>query len=145
MKVFKHIKVGLVNEESNLPVTRVPIVVQQKQILLGTVRLRVRSLALFSGLRIWHCHELWCKLKMRLGFDVAVAEAGSCSSNLTPSLGTSISRRCGPKKTGKKKKKLPVTSFNNYHILFRMYLLFPPLDYFEGNSDFISFHLILLH
>ena len=34
-----------------------------------------------------------------------VAEAGSCSSDSTPSLGTSICLRCGPKKQKKKKKK----------------------------------------
>ena len=31
--------------------------VQWKQIQLGTMRLRVRCLALLSGLRIWHCCE----------------------------------------------------------------------------------------
>ena len=40
----------------------VPFVAQQKQIRLGTMRLRVQSLALFSSLRIWHCCELWCML-----------------------------------------------------------------------------------
>ena len=39
----------------------VPITAQQKQIRLGTVRLRVQSLASFRGLRIWHCCELWCR------------------------------------------------------------------------------------
>ena len=33
----------------------VPVVAQRKQIRLGTMKLRVRSLALLSGLRIWHC------------------------------------------------------------------------------------------
>ena len=37
----------------------VPIVAQWKQIRLGTVRLRVPSLASLSELRIQHCHELW--------------------------------------------------------------------------------------
>ena len=32
------------------------------QTLLVSMRLRVQSLALFSGLRIWHCRELWCRL-----------------------------------------------------------------------------------
>ena len=32
---------------------------QQERIRLGTMRLRVRSLASFSGLRIWCCCELW--------------------------------------------------------------------------------------
>ena len=36
----------------------VPIVVQWKQIRLVTMRFQVRCLALLSGLRIWHCHEL---------------------------------------------------------------------------------------
>ena len=27
------------------------------------MRLRVRSLALLSGSRIGHCHELWCRLQ----------------------------------------------------------------------------------
>ena len=44
-----------------------------KRIGLGTMRLRVRSLALLSGLRIRCCHKLWCRLQMRLGSGVAVA------------------------------------------------------------------------
>ena len=35
---------------------------------------------------------------------VAVAQGSSCSSDSTPSLGTSICCRCGPKKTKEKKK-----------------------------------------
>ena len=55
----------------------------------------------------WCCPELWCRLQVRLGSGVAVALvwAGGYSSNLTPSLGTSIWRGCGPKKTKKKKEK----------------------------------------
>ena len=36
---------------------------------------------------------------------MAVAQAGSCSSNSTPSLGTSICSRCGPKKQKQKQNK----------------------------------------
>ena len=36
---------------------------------------------------------------------MAVVQAGSCSFNLTPRLGTSICFRCGPSKKKKKKKK----------------------------------------
>ena len=56
-----------------------------------------------SGLRTWCCSELWSRLQTWLGScaAVAVAVAGSCSSNSTPSLGNSI---C-PKKTKKEKKK----------------------------------------
>ena len=39
-----------------------------------------------SGLRIRRCRELWCRLQMQLGSGVAVAVAGSYSSDLTPSL-----------------------------------------------------------
>ena len=35
--------------------------VQWKRIGVGTMRLQVRSLASLSGLRIWHCRELWCR------------------------------------------------------------------------------------
>ena len=78
----------------------VPIVVQWKQTQVVSMRMQVQSMALLIGLRIWHCHKLWCRLQMRLGscIAVAVAQASSCSSNSTPSLGTSICHRCAPKK-----------------------------------------------
>ena len=31
--------------------------------------------ALLGGLRIQHCHELWCRLQMRIGSHIAVAVA----------------------------------------------------------------------
>ena len=37
-------------------------------------------------------------MRLRSCVAVAVVQAGSCSSNLTPSLGTSICLMCGPKK-----------------------------------------------
>ena len=52
---------------------RVPIVVQWKQIQLGTTRLQVQSLDSLSGLRIWHCHDLWCRSQMQLGSHIAMA------------------------------------------------------------------------
>ena len=84
----------------------IPVLVQRKQIRLGTMRLRVQSLASLSELRIWHCCELWCRFQTWLGSLIAVAVAGSYSSNWTPSLGTSICHRCSPKKAKKKKKKI---------------------------------------
>ena len=36
---------------------------------------------LAQGLQIWHSRELWCRPQTWLGSDVAVAKAGSCSSN----------------------------------------------------------------
>ena len=75
-----------------------------ERIQLGTMALWVRSLALFSGLRIRRCCELWCRSKMRLGSGIAVAVASSRISDLTPSLGTSICHGCGPKKKKNKQK-----------------------------------------
>ena len=54
---------------------RVPIVAQRKWIRLGTMRLRVWSLASLSGLKIWHCHELWSRSQTWLRPSVAVALA----------------------------------------------------------------------
>ena len=55
--------------------------------------------ASLSGLRIWHCHELWCRSQTQLGSGVAVAvaEASGYSSDLIPSLGLSICLGCGSK------------------------------------------------
>ena len=52
----------------------------------------VPPLASLSGLRIQDCRELWCRLKTWLGSHVAVAavQVSICSSDSTPSLGTSI-------------------------------------------------------
>ena len=51
----------------------VPLVAQRKQTQLGSMRMRVRSLALLSGLRIHRCPELWCRSKTWLRSRVAVA------------------------------------------------------------------------
>ena len=84
-----------------------PIVAQQKRIRLGILRLWVQSLASLSGLCIWHCHELWSRSQMWLRSCVAVAveQAGSCSSDSTPSLGTSTYCGCGPRKQNKQTNK----------------------------------------
>ena len=39
----------------------IPVVEQWKRIQLGTMKLRVLSLASLSGLSIQHCCELWCR------------------------------------------------------------------------------------
>ena len=72
---------------------------------LESMRMQVPSLASISGLRIQHCRKLWCRSKMQLssGIAVAVGQASSYSSDLTPSLGTSIlCCRYSPKKKKKK-------------------------------------------
>ena len=47
--------------------------------------------------------------RLRSGIAVAVVEVGSCSSDLTSSLGTSICCRCGPKKRKRTKRKKKYT------------------------------------
>ena len=76
------------------------MVIQQKQIRPGSMRMQIPSLVSLSGLGIRHCQELWCGSPMRLGSCVtgAVVEASSCSSNVTPVLGTAMCCKCGPKK-----------------------------------------------
>ena len=60
-----------------------------------------------SGLGIWRCRELWCRLQMQLGSWDAEVSAGSYSSNSVRSLGTSICHGCSPTK----KKKIYLTEF----------------------------------
>ena len=80
--------------------------VQWRRIQIVSMRIRVQSLALgISGLGIWLCCELWCRSQMQLKscIAVAVALASTCSSDSTPSLGTSICHKCGLKKRKKKR------------------------------------------
>ena len=56
-----------------LPSSGVPVVAQQKQIQLGTMRLQVLSPASLNWLGTQCCCELWCRSQMRLGSRVAVA------------------------------------------------------------------------
>ena len=67
------------------------------------MRMRVQSPASLSGLRIQHFHELCYRSQTGLGSSVVVAmmQAGSCSSDLTPKLETSICHGCCPKKKNK--------------------------------------------
>ena len=51
----------------------VPLMVPQKRIQLGTMRLRVRSLASLSGLRIQCSCELWCRSQTPFRSGIAVA------------------------------------------------------------------------
>ena len=68
---------------------------------------------LTQWLRIPHCGELWCRLQMKLGscIALAVAQAGSYSSDLTPSLGTSTCCGFGPQNKKKKSQMLQTTFF----------------------------------
>ena len=80
---------------------------QQKRIWLGTMKLQVQSLASLSGLRIWHCHELWY-IGLRHGSDPALLWL-RCRSNSKALLSRSLHSfysRCmvgrGVRKTEKK-------------------------------------------
>ena len=75
---------------------------------LGTqlvfLRMQVRYLASFSGLRIWHCCKLWGR--SRCGLDPVLLwqwrRGVGYGSNSTPIPGTSICCRCNHKKKKKK-------------------------------------------
>ena len=51
----------------------IPVVVHRKQIRLESIRMRVQCVVSLSGSATWHCRELWCMSKTRLGSRVAVA------------------------------------------------------------------------
>ena len=95
----------------------VPIMARRKRIYLGSMRMQVQSLALFSRLRIWHCCELWCRSQMQLGSGMAVAVTGSCSCNSTTSLGVIMCSGCSPQKTKKEKLTLVVSGENHQWML----------------------------
>ena len=78
----------------------VPIVAQWWWTPLVSMRMQVLYLAPLSGLRIWHCSEFPHRSQTWLWFGIAgaVAQASSCSSNSTPSLGNSICYGCSHKK-----------------------------------------------
>ena len=53
--------------------TGVPIMAQWQWIWLASMRTQVPSRASLSGLRIWHCPELWHRLQLGLRSGIAVA------------------------------------------------------------------------
>ena len=99
--------------------------------------MQVRSLALLSGLRIQHCHELWCRSQTWLRFCIAVAvvQASSCSSISTPSLGTSICCGCSPKKQAKQ---------NKTHLQYLLVEIEVPARWLTNNMTFVSLSLHFL-
>ena len=92
----------------------VHVVPQQKQIQLGTMRLRVRSLASLSGLRILHCPELWCRLKMWLRSvllwlwyrPAAVAPTGPLAWESPYAAGAALKKQTNKKKMQKQRDSL---------------------------------------
>ena len=125
MKAEKYIKVNKHILEENFPLKQIKnlelLEFNDKKFVFGSshcgsvvinrlvsMRTWVWFLALISGLRIQCCHELWYRLQIWLGsyITVAVAQAGSCSYDSTPSLRTSMCHRCGPKKKKRRPKKI---------------------------------------
>ena len=102
---------------------------------------RPRSVGSGSG----GCWELWCRSKTWLGsrVAVAVAQAGSCSSHSTPSLGTSICHRCGPKiakkKTPKNKQKKPISK--NIEIFEIFFKKIHPI-FLDSHCHYYNHHLL---
>ena len=88
---------------------------QWKWIWLVSMRMWVWSLVLLNGSGIQHCHELWCRslVPLRSGVAVAVALAGSCSSNGPQAWELPYALLgCGPKKQKKQKQKQNKTKQN---------------------------------
>ena len=73
------------------------------------MRLRVRSLASLSGLKIWHYRELWCRwqTKLRSGVAVAVAQAVAPVRPLAwePPYAAGVALKSKKKKERKKEKR----------------------------------------
>ena len=69
--------------------------------------------------RIQHCRELQCRSQTRLGSSAAMALVQDCgySSDQTPSLGTSVCRRSGPRNDKKKKKKKEIMASKKKFII----------------------------
>ena len=66
---IERLVIQLKNQTKQFTILRtigVPAVPQWKQIWLVSMRMQVQSLVLLSGLRIWYCRELWCRLQMQL-------------------------------------------------------------------------------
>ena len=87
--------------------------------------------ASFSRIRIRGCPELCCRSQMQLGSHIALAmaEACSCRSDVTPSLGTSIGSTCVPQRRKQLNQETPHTHthFWFFHIRKEKILSSPPL------------------
>ena len=96
---FIHVNLTLLQTKMLLNATTgVPIAAQWIKNLTSTHE----DVGLIPSLAPWvkdsACCKLWCRVHVQLGSGVAVAQASSCISDSTPSLGTSICHRFGPKR-----------------------------------------------
>ena len=82
----------------------------------------------------WHRHELWYRSQtlFRSGVAVAVVWAGNYSSDLTPSLGTSICSGYSPENTKKKKIYYKVLPYIYIYIyIYDVYIQYPIIKLVE--------------
>ena len=90
--------------------------------------LRVHSLALLGGLRIWHCHELWSRLQTQLRSCVAVAlTALIWPLAWEPPYGTGAAQEKAEGQKKKKKKESLLTTSTHLLVCKKM-----PLTYFSA-------------
>ena len=103
----------------------VPVVVQQKQIHLGTMRFRARSLASLSGLRIHCCRELWCRSQTWLESCIAVVVVctGRAVALIQP-LAWELTYVTGMALKSKKKKKKKISMSYTNGFIFSLSVLF---------------------
>ena len=91
----------------------VPIMVQQKRIWLVSMKMQIRSLALFNGLRIQRCCELWYRWQTWLSLALLWLWCRTVATALIRSLaweppytsGMALKDKKKEKKKRKKKKK----------------------------------------
>ena len=112
----------------------IPVVTQWKRIQLGTMRWQVRSLASFSGLRIWR--ELWCRIWRCCGDDIG----RQLKLRLDPQHAELHMPQCGPKKKKKNLYKSPRLFTKIHGYLLTEFMVFP-----ITTSHPIEFVLIHLH
>ena len=97
------------------------------------MRTQVRSPALLSGLRIWHCCELWCRSQMRFGSCVAVAPIQPLAWELPYAAGVALKKQKTKNKQTKKtghKLKLQFQIMNNFSF-FLLFFLWLHLQHME--------------
>ena len=87
--------------------SRVPIVAQQKQIQLGSMRTWVRTLASLSGLRIWRCQD--CGVGYRHASDPALLWLWCRPAAVAPTQPLGFELPYPPGAAMKKKKKMGAT------------------------------------
>ena len=81
-----------------------------------------QSLASLSGLKMQCCHKLGLVVTdvARIWHCCGNGAGPNCSSDLTPSLGTSICRRCGHTKKKKKKGQLYSQAYESFPLIKKL-------------------------